>query len=322
MRRSLMLMAVVVALLSSACYQDFDFDADHKADHVTFTTWGEWRNQRTGAILANEPGWPVPGDWNGDHVFDIALVTDAGDWVTTEVGTFSFPAPPQLPSQAGADSIMLPVPADYDGDGRMDAAWYRESDATWFIRGRDPIQFGSGPTGPPEPGHTVAESDYDFPIPADYDGDGRSDLATFTPLDRTWHILQSTTGSTSTIVLPGAEGMFHSPVAADFDGVGHAQPALYGPGGWLIHGHLDPITFGNWDETRDSSSFPAVADYDGDDRADLSYVTMATEEWHTQGVEEVFDTQGAWPLATGRNHHWNYGRFVFLGRCVAGYAPC
>ena len=36
----------------------------------------------------------------------------------------------------------MPVPGDYNGDGRMDVAVYRPSTGQWFVRNQFVVQFG------------------------------------------------------------------------------------------------------------------------------------------------------------------------------------
>ena len=72
----------------------------------------------------------------------------------------------------------LPVPGDYDGDGKADLAVFRpDSDlvpgaAQWLI----PLGGGGAINRP-----FGAGGGRDLPAPGDYDGDGKADLAVFRP---------------------------------------------------------------------------------------------------------------------------------------------
>jgi hypothetical protein len=68
----------------------------------------------------------------------------------------------------------------------------------------------------------------DFAAPADYDGDGRIEIAVFRPSTGRWWILWSTSGFTTyTAVDYGAEG--DMPFPADYDGDGRADVAFFRP---------------------------------------------------------------------------------------------
>ena len=182
-------------------------------------------------------------------------------------------APPQLPGFSSSNGhIISPLTVDLDGDLHREAAWYRDSDATWFIQGRDPIVFGSPSTlAVNQPGHPYNDSqDQDSAVPADYDGDGKTDLAVYNPRTRVWRVKSSRDGTESSVTMGGDKQYPAFPVPGDYDGVGHAQRALFeGNVGWMIEGHVTPDPFGS---TGYVDAFPAAADFDGDGKIDLAFI--------------------------------------------------
>ena len=77
----------------------------------------------------------------------------------------------------------VPVPGDFDGDGRSDVAVYRPVNSQWYI-----LNSSTGFTTSTTSGWGL---NGDMPVPADYDGDGKTDLAVFRPANSVWYIRPS-----------------------------------------------------------------------------------------------------------------------------------
>jgi hypothetical protein len=187
-------------------------------------------------------------DFAADGTDDIAVYRPAtGEWLIQ--GGCLLSEPP-------GDPLLVPVAADYDGDGRIEPAVFNALTAVWQVRGLHPRVFG-------QPG--------DFPVPADYNGDGRTELAVFRPSTATWLI----DGRPSPLVLGSAADL---PVPADYDGDGDADPAVFrrSNGEWRIEGQ--PLrTFGQ------PGDLPVPGDYNGDELAELAVFRPTAATWHVQG---------------------------------------
>jgi len=184
------------------------------------------------------------------------------------------PGSQQITAQWGT-SGDVPVPGDYDGDGKTDFAVFRKDDptsgsATWYIlNSSDSTWFVP-----------VYGASTDTPAPADFDGDGKTDVAVYRKDSPsaglgTWYIRQSSDSSTWYQEFGVSTD---KPFPADHDGDGKADITVWRSSNNTFYslrsstGSLDTAAFGT------TSTDPVSADYDGDGKAD--YAILAGKNWH------------------------------------------
>ncbi len=191
----------------------------------------------------------------------------------------------------GSSSDVL-VPADYDGDGTIDSAVWDRENATWQIlkstNGKvDTIAFSGTEVG-------TKYSQNDIPVSADFDGDGRADLAVWRPSTGFWYVLTSSSGFEDSQRLSFCWGQAGDvPVPADYDGDGRSDYAVFRPSDnrWYI--------FESRSQTWSAPAFGqqgdllVPADYTGDGKADLAV--------YRNGTWTVFD------VATGETDTFEFG---------------
>jgi hypothetical protein len=139
----------------------------------------------------------------------------------------------QAPVQFGWNGAeCIPLPGDYDGDGRADLVIYHVPSNQWFMHGRGNLgQYG----------WNGADS---IPVPADYDGDGAAEIAVYHVPTSQW-LVQGYPGEN--LGRFGWGGSQSFPVPGDYDGDGVAQRAFYRPAEnrWFIEGQPEYIW--GWD---------------------------------------------------------------------------
>ncbi len=167
----------------------------------------------------------------------------------------------------------IPNPAlnrinDYDGDRKADPALYDAENGIWNVLFSGNA-YHSGAFALGGPGAR--------PVPGDYDGDGKTDVAVYEK-NGVWTVLLSDSAYAKTITYFG--GPYMGPVAADYDGDGKTDIACYEKrsGVWsiLMSGNNNAPVSMQW---GGSGTMPIPADYDGDGKADLALYRRTTGEW-------------------------------------------
>jgi len=265
-------------LPNPAVHRINDYDGDSKSDIAMYDeTTGNWtvlfssQNFESGAQpILGSIGWrPAPGDYDGDGKTDIAVMSKTGTWWMLLSGSAYQPVVTNFGvTGAGPVTDTGPVPADYDGDGMTDLAYYKKSSGEWGILFSDSGQAVTATWGGP-----------DFiPAPADFDGDDKADPCKYNEATGEWYILLSSSGYQEVSTIWGGAG--YQAVPADFDNDGRADPCVYNKttGEWQImlsnYGYA-PIAF-TWGNTDYK---PVPGDYDGDGRVDPMVYADSIPRW-------------------------------------------
>ncbi|MGZ4692932.1 MAG: FG-GAP repeat domain-containing protein [Acidimicrobiales bacterium] len=327
-------LATVMALALTGCFvRPHDYDGDKKADIVYITvgpTGGAWMQQGVVEPLwaGLQTGIDVGGDYDNDGKWEPAEL-QGRDWVSSKLAAPIHYDPVGLPTATpdwptgtgGPGSSILPVPADYDGDGDTDPAYYAVADGTWWISGRTvPTRYGTPPT------HN-GQLDWDVPVPADYDGDLKADIAVFHPTDHSFHILQSKTGTERVVRFPNVAALM--PVPADYDGDGKSDPAAantLGTDWWITPDTATPTVTLTSSPLSFQGGHAVVADYDGDGKADPAAYDAGTgvvRGW-IGGAETTLTTLPTNPVvlpALPYAERVNIVRLTFYGKCLTTTDP-
>ena len=277
-----------------------DFDGDGRTD-LSVVRWTSnnppagpmqfYNRNSTGGFQSVGPfgnastDLPQPGDYDGDGKDDVCVfrrTTVVGSdtffyLVRSSDGTFQAVKWGVVGPVINGSASDLPIPRDYDGDGITDMAvfrpgaasgqqafWYYRSTANGFVQ----VSIPWGTTGD-------GSATLDIPVPGDYDGDGKCDVAVyrFGMAPANYYIIRKSSDSTA-LFQPWGDFQTDWILPGDYDGdgkcdfaaarIGTASSPLY----WNILRSSDGgRTERLWGVGAD---VPVQGDYDGDARVDIA----------------------------------------------------
>ncbi len=264
-------------------------------------------------ISVGSSAHPSPADYDGDGKADLGMKIDDGRWLIDFAANGFGAWDQEIKTLTSLSKQSHPATADYDGDGKADISIKDDASGKWYI---DYAFDGYGTWNFIWDIPITSYLYQYYPVPADYDGDGKADMALRKDTGG-WFINYSSNGFDTFDAFPHAWGVLPVrdayPAPADYDGDGKADVSEKKDNGqWLIDYANNGFSTGiEWDWVSDEgmygdiSAFPLPGNYNRNRNAEIG---IRTDEgrWMVDdivnGWEDIIDWKSN-PIYGSQNAH-------------------
>ncbi len=245
---------------------DGSLDTSFNGTGTVLTDLGPNFSVANAVALQNDGKIVVAGIGFGEKNYDIAVLRYGF--------TCSSPTPPPITPTPTPTPTLTPTPTpgtlfDYDGDRKADVSIFRPSNRRWYIlQSQSGFRSQSLPIG----NHR--------PTPADFDGDGKTDLSgyeTQAPTTLSW--LSSSPPIDFYSVRFGLPDDI--PLPADHTGDRRADAVVFRPSNSTWYRRISDSTFVST-PFGTTGDLPVMGDFDGDGLTDMTVFRPSNGVWYRQ----------------------------------------
>jgi hypothetical protein len=170
---------------------------------------------------------------------------------------------------------VAPLPDTYWTNHQRIHQWLGPRDETW---GGVTFNIDNNISDAPVAGVQIAKNK-----PADFDGDGRTDLSVFRPETGSWYVLNSSNASFRAVAFGNDLDVL---APGDYDGDGKTDTAVFRPaeGIWYMMtkaGFFSSRSFGA------AGDIPVPADYNGDGKTDIAVFRPSNGTWYIANSDSL-----------------------------------